>query len=429
MTSILKSFMALYTAVLIMAMGLGLLSTFLSLRLTLEGFSTQTTGLILTAYFIGSAVGTIYCSHLMKRIGHIRSFGVFAALATAMVMLHGYYVSAFAWAALRFFTGIATIGLFMIIESWLNESATPQTRGRVFSIYMVIYFLGSSAAQQLLNLGNVAGQSLFFIIGLLLVSCIIPVAMTRTRHPRLADVRSVGLKTIMKRAPLGLLGCFAAGLTSSAFYTMGPVFCQQLGLTVSQLSSFMMITVLGGLLFQLPLGSLSDRCDRSIVIPVIGGLFAIISGLMILASQHSFGLFMAGASLFGGLMFSIYPVAVARTHDMFEPRDVVTVSSALLLFHGIGSMMGPMISSSVMALLDNPSGFFVYFSAAGMTFTAVSFLLRQNEFARIIPVEDQVDFRIINHTSQIALQIDPHQKNNGTEVAVKKDPLYTQSPV
>ena len=253
--------------------------------------------------------------------------------------------------------------------------------------------------------------------------------MTRTRHPRLADVRSVGLKTIMKRAPLGLIGCFSAGLMSSAFYTMGPVFCQQLNLSVSQLSSFMTITVLGGLLFQWPLGTISDRCDRSIVIPVLGGLFAIISGLMILASQHSFGLFMAGASLFGGLMFSIYPVAVARTHDMFEPRDVVTVSSALLLFHGIGSMMGPMVSSSVMVLLDNPSGFFVYFSATGMMFTAVSFLLRQNEFARIIPVENQVDFRIINHTSQIALQIDPRQKNNVTEVAVKKDHLYTQSPV
>lgn len=144
MTSILRSFTALYVAVLILAMGLGLLATFLSVRLTLQGFSPQVTGLILTAYFMGSVAGTFYCRRLIQRIGHIRSFCAFAALATATVMLHAATASAPAWALLRFFTGLSTIGLFMVIESWLNESAPRLTRGRVFSLYMVIYYLGSS---------------------------------------------------------------------------------------------------------------------------------------------------------------------------------------------------------------------------------------------------------------------------------------------
>ena len=154
MTSILKPFIALYAAMLLVAMSLGLLATFLSLRLTLEGFSTQITGIILTSYFIGSVVGTFYCNRLIRSIGHIRSFSVFAAMATAMVMLHGCYMSAVAWAVFRFFCGIATIGLFMVIESWLNECTPPQTRGRVFSIYMVMCYLGGSVGQQLLNLGR-----------------------------------------------------------------------------------------------------------------------------------------------------------------------------------------------------------------------------------------------------------------------------------
>ena len=406
MTSILKSFVALYAAVLVLAMGLGLLATFLSVRLSLQGFSTQVTGLILTAYFMGSVVGAFYCRHLIQRMGHIRSFSAFAVLATAMVMLHAATNSALAWALLRFFTGLSTIGLFMVIESWLNEGASPQTRGRVFSLYMVIYYLGSSAGQQLLNFGNVSGETLFFVVGLLLLSCIIPVAMTRVRHVSLPDVAPMGLKHIIKRAPLGLIGCFTAGLTSSAFYTMGPVFCQKMNLSVAQLSSFMTIAVLGGLVFQWPVGSISDRFDRSIVIPSLVGLFAIVSGAMILAAQNSFGVFMAGASLFGGLLFSIYPVAVARTHDMFEAKDVVTVSSALLLFYGIGAVIGPMASAAAIESLDSPQGFFVYFSIISVVSAGVGFLLRQKEIAQIIPVEDQGDFMVMNHISPVALQID-----------------------
>ena len=421
MTSILKSFIALYTAMLLLAMSLGLLATFLSLRLTVEGFSTQVTGLILTSYFIGSIIGTFYCRRLIRSVGHIRAFTAFAALATAMVMLHGYYISAVAWGIFRFFCGIATIGLFMVIESWLNECTQSETRGRVFSIYMVMCYLGSSVGQQLLNLGEIKDQTLFFVIGFLLVSCIIPVALTRSIHPEIPKSEPIKLKKILKKAPLGILGCFTAGLMNSSFYTMGPVFCHQINLTVSQLSYFMTITVLGGLLFQWPLGLFSDRFDRSIVIPVSGGIFAVISGLMIMAAQSSFVIFMTATAMFGGWMFTIYPSAVARAHDMFEPEDVINVSSALLLFFGIGAVIGPIASSAVIELLDSPYGFYIYFSGISAISAAFSFYLRQKEIAQIIPVEDQVDFMIMKHTTQMAMQIDPRSEVDEIESELKTE--------
>ena len=415
MKSILKSFIALYASMLLLAMSLGLLATVLSLKLTIEGFSTQMTGMILTSYFIGSVVGAIYCRPLIRSVGHIRAFTAFASLATAMIMLHGFYISAFAWAVFRFFTGIATIGLFMVIESWFNECAQSQTRGRVFSIYMVVCYLGGSVGQQLLNIGDIKDQTLFFVIGFLLVSCIIPIALTRSIHPQMPKTAPVKLKIIIKKAPLGILGCFTAGLTNSSFYTMGPVFCHQTNLSVSQISYFMAITVLGGLLFQWPLGLFSDRFDRSKVIPVLGGVFAVISALMIVASQGTFWVFMAAMAMFGGIMFTIYPAAVARAHDMFEPKDVVNVSSALLLFYGIGSVIGPIAASSLMGLLNTPYGFFVYFSGVSAAFALVSLFLRHKEIIRIIPVEDQVDFMIMKHTTQMALQIDPRSEVDETE--------------
>jgi len=420
MPSILKPFIALYAAMLLVAMSLGLLATFLSLRLSIEGFSTLVTGFILTSYFLGSIVGTFYCSRIIRSVGHIRSFCAFAALATAMIMLHGFYISAVAWAVFRFFCGIATIGLFMVIESWLNECTQSQVRGRVFSIYMVVCYLGNSIGQQFLNIGEVKSQTLFFVIGFLLVSCIIPVALTHSIHPEMRKVEPVKLKNIFQKAPMGMIGCFTAGLLNSSFFTMGPLFCHQINLSVSQISYFMTITVLGGLVLQWPAGSFSDRFDRSVVMPVLGGLFALFSGLMIVAAQYiSFGAFMVATAVFGGFMFTIYPSAVARAHDMFEPKDVVNVSSALLLFYGVGAVIGPIASSAVIELLDSPYGFYLYFSGTSAVFTAVSFFLRQKEIALIIPVEEQVDFMIMKRTSQMAIQIDPRSEFVKTELEIE----------
>jgi MFS family permease len=408
MISILKPFIALYAAMLLVAMSLGLLTTFLSLKLNFEGFSTQVTGVILTCYFIGTIVGNFYCSRIIRKVGHIRAFTAFAALATTMIMLHGCYISAFAWAVFRFVSGVAAIGLYMVIESWLNECAHPRARGRVFSIYMVVNYLGVGIGQQFLNFGETKDDTLFFVIGFLLVSCIIPVALTtHSISPKMARFEPVRLKTIIQKAPLGMIGCFTAGLISSSFYTIGPLFCHQINLSMSQISYFMTITILGGLTLQWPVGTFSDRFDRSLVIPAIGGLFAVTSGVMLLATRSSFGVFIAATALFGGLMFTIYPTAVARVHDMFESKNVVNVSSAILFFYGIGAAIGPIASSSTMTLLDSPHGFYIYFLVISATYALVSLILRQKEITRIIPVEEQVDYMIMKDTSKIAMQIDP----------------------
>ncbi len=415
MPTILKPFIALYAAMLLVAMSLGLLTTFLGLRLTFEGISTQVTGVILTCYFIGIIVGNFYCSRIIRNVGHIRAFTAFAALATAMIMLHGYSISVLAWAVFRFFSGLAAIGLYMVIESWLNECTQPQARGRVFSIYMVVNYLGVGIGQQFLNFGETKDQTLFFVIGFLLVSCIIPVALTRSISPEMVKVEPMGLKFILKKAPMGMVGCFTAGLMTSSFYTIGPLFCHQINLSIPQISYFMTITVLGGLLLQWPMGVFSDRFDRSLVIPVIGGLFALISGAMILAARSPFGVLLAATAVFGGLMFTIYPIAVARVHDMFESNNVVNVSSAILLFFGIGAAIGPTASSTTIALFDSPYGFYIYFLTISAIYSLASLILRQKEIARIIPVEEQVDFMIMKHTSKIAMRIDPRSDVEETE--------------
>jgi MFS family permease len=393
-----------------MMMGLGLLNTFLGFRLSLEGVSTQVTGLVLSAYFVGLVAGTTYCRKMIQNVGHIRAFAAFTAVTTAVVMVHGFYTSPLLWAGLRFVAGISNMGLFMVIESWLNECAEPKFRGRIFSIYMIVTYMGSTVGQQLLNVGDVHSQTLFLVAGVFVVLSTVPVAMTRSIHPKLPKVQQKALKTILKKAPISMLGCFGAGLLHSAFYTMGPVFAHQIQLSVGQISWFMTLTVFGGLMLQWPVGLISDRLDRSLVLPFLGITLAMISLVILVSSQHSLGFLLGTTTLFGGIFFSIYPVAVARAHDIFDAQDVVKVSSVLLLFYGIGAVFGPILSAAVMTLSGTPYGLYFYMIAVSGVYAGVTLLLRRKESVRIVPVDEQVEFVMMETTSDVVMHLDPRME-------------------
>ncbi|WP_024336383.1 MFS transporter [Desulfotignum balticum] len=405
-----RPFIALYSSVVLMMMGLGLLNTFLGFRLSLEGVSTQVTGLVLSSYFVGLVAGTSYCRKIIQNVGHIRAFAAFTAVTAAVVMVHGFYTSPLLWAGLRFVAGVSNMGLFMVIESWLNECAEPKFRGRIFSIYMIVTYMGSTVGQQLLNVGDVRSQTLFLVAGVFVVLSTVPVAMTRSIHPKLPKVQQKALKTILRKAPISMLGCFGAGLLHSAFYTMGPVFAHQIQLSVGQISWFMTLTVFGGLMLQWPVGLISDRLDRSLVLPFLGIILAMISLVILVSTQHSLGLLLGTTTLFGGIFFSIYPVAVARAHDIFDAQDVVKVSSVLLLFYGIGAVFGPILSAAVMTLSGTPYGLYFYMIAVSGVYAGVTLLLRRRESVRIVPVDEQVEFVMMETTSDVAMHLDPRME-------------------
>jgi MFS family permease len=277
----------------------------------------------------------------------------------------------------------------------------------VFSVYMVVTYLGMGIGQLLLNVGDLWSQVSFFVIGMLLALCLVPVAVTGSVSPQLPKTAKFNLGALLKKAPLGLLGCLSAGLINSAFYSMGPVFSHQIGLTVSGTSWFMAVTVFGGLVLQWPVGLLSDRFDRSIVVSTLGFLVAVVCVLVIVAAGKSNTLLFIAMAVYGGLVFTIYPVAVARTHDLFEPKDIVPVSSALLLCYSIGASIGPIGASSLMAASESPSGLFAFASIVSGLYGVFGFYLRKKEKVRVVPVTEQVQFVPMRKTSAVAAALDP----------------------
>ncbi len=413
MVSTLISFGALFTSTLFFLMGGGVLNTQLSLRMTQEGFSTQAIGITLACYFLGLTGGYFLCHRLIQRVGHIRSFAVFAAATTAITILHGFYVSAIFWAILRFINGIIVFGLFMVVESWLNECTQPRTRGRVFSIYMTLTYMGIGIGQQLINFGNGGGQNVFFIAALFFSLSLIPVAVTRSVHPELPQPARYTFKALFQKVPLGMLGCFAAGLISSAFYSMAPVFGTKVGLSVFQLSWFMSTTVIGGFAVQWIVGIVSDRYDRTLILLIIAGLITFFSFVIVMNNGTSYFWFLAEMAIFGGLIFAVYPVAVARANDVFEGKDAVAVCSALLLCYSIGAVFGPILASTVMTLLNTPYGLYVYWAMVAGVFAVITIYLKYKERVTTIPVAEQVNFAPMKNTSSVAMVLDPRTDADG----------------
>jgi MFS family permease len=375
--------------------------------MTLEGFSTQVVGLTMAAYYAGLVLGSFVSRHLIEKVGHIRAFAVFAALATTAALLHGLYVSAVSWGLLRVVTGVMTMGLYMVIESWLNECTAPQSRGRVFSVYMMLSYFGLGAGQLLLNTGDTAGPQLFLISGMLLTLCLVPVAVTRSAQPRLPAPSRFNLAALFSRAPLGFLGCVTAGLITSAFYSMGPVFSHRIGLSTSETAWFMSVTIFGGLVLQWPLGVLSDRFDRTLVLAAVATTVAAAAVAITAATHYRQGWLIPMMGMFGGFIFTLYPVAVARTHDLFPPEDIVAVSSVLLLGYGVGATIGPVAASAAMVASQSPYGLFGFQTGIAALYAGVVLYLRKKEKIKRVPVADQVDFMPMKNTSPVALVMDP----------------------
>jgi len=306
----------------------------------------------------------------------------------------------------------------MVVESWLNECTAAQSRGRIFSIYIVIAYMGIGIGQQLLQFGDVRSQELFFVVGILFSLSLVPVVVTRSVHPELPESERHRFVVLFRKAPIGVLGCITAGLINSAFYSLAPVFSTKIGLTTNEVSWLMTTTVFGGLTLQWLVGTISDRFDRTVILFIMSALISTISIIILINAGTSFVWLLIEMGLFGGFSCTIYPVSVARTYDIFEVKDAVPVSAGLLLSYSIGAIVGPIVASGLMTLIRSPYGLFFYWSLISTIFTTITIYFRRKERIEIIPVKEQVEFVPMKTTSSVAMVLDPRteiESNNPLE--------------
>ena len=344
----LKSSWAILLGFGILMLGDGLQGTLLPVRADLEGFSATLTGLIMSSFYLGFLLGSLLAPKITTRVGHIRVFAAFAALASAAILVHALFVSVPAWIAMRLVSGFCFAGIYIVAESWLNERASNQSRGRLLSLYMVITYVGVGAGQLMLNLAEPREFELFILVSVLISVAVVPLLLSAGNPPRFSDAVRIGLPALLRMTPLGIVSLFAVGLVTATFFALGPVYAQRLGLGIRDISYFMTAAVVGTILLQGPVGALSDYFDRRLVLTVTTALTAVAALLCVPAADVSKLALFVSVGLFGGLAFPLYSLCLAYINDHLEPKQMIAASGALVLVSGLGAVAGPLAFAAIM---------------------------------------------------------------------------------
>lgn len=394
---------SLLAGITLFVLGNGVLGSLLSVRLAQAEVPTLVTGMVMAAYFAGLAFGSATANRLIGSVGHIRAFTALASGYSAAVLAHPIELNSLLWGVLRFGEGFCVAGVFMCTESWLNERASNQTRGRILSLYMIALYLALGAAQFLLAIDTPNGYGLFAFASAIASLALIPVALTRMPVPPVPAVPHLGLAALYRLSPVGVFGSFASGVILGAFYALGPAYAHYVGLNLGDTARFMAAVIFGGLLLQWPIGAFSDRFDRRVVMLVLNGAIALACLGVVLFAGKSFPGLMLSAFVFGALSFVLYPLAVAHANDFAETAGFVAVAGGLILAYSIGSAIGPIAAAALMAAIG-PNGLFAF--AAMTALVAFGFTVWRIRKRPKLP-ETHTPFVALPRTTPASSELDP----------------------
>nr|WP_306266869.1 MFS transporter [Pararhizobium sp. IMCC3301] len=346
-------------AVAMLVFGHGLQSALVPLRAEIEGFGTLAIGASISAYFAGFVIGCLVGPFLILRAGHIRAYAAMVSLASAVALLHPLLIDETAWAVFRFATGFCIATFYIVIESWLNERATNEIRGLIMSTYVVVTLVGIMAGQFAAALGSVEGFTLFIVASIVVSVAVIPIALTTSAQPAPITLVRFRPRQLYNTSPAAFVSALLIGVSAASTWMLAPVFATGRGFDTSFAAIFAAIMIGGGAVAQWPIGRTSDKFDRRLVIVALGIGSAVFCTLLGLVQGDSRWLFLALVFMVGVFTHSTYAIAVAHAFDHSEPDTYVETSSGMLLAFGIGSTIGPLIASFLMATTE-PGALFLF---------------------------------------------------------------------
>ncbi|MCK5515737.1 MAG: MFS transporter [Desulfobulbaceae bacterium] len=422
MLAVISNCWALFLGMGLIMLGNGLQATLLGVRASIEGFGTITTGLIMSGYFLGLIIGCNFVPKMIGRVGHIRTFGALASLASTSILVQALFIDPAVWLAMRLVTGFSYAGLFIVAESWLNEAAENDTRGQLLSFYMLVSLGGTAGGQMLLNLFPPSGFGLFVLVSFMVSLAVVPILLSATRAPQFDVMENVSILQLYRVSPLGVFGVVVTGMSMGAIYGMGAVYATDTGMSVKDVSLFMTTLVMGGFLFQYPLGWLSDRIGRRKVI-----IFCCIGGAAISFSAMNFtseGIaFFAVVATVGGLSMPLYSLCGVHTNDYLTPTQMVAASGTLVLLSATGAAIGSPVTALAMDFFS-PHAFY---GSIGMMLSSIAvFALWRSTQRTDVDAKDRGDF-VVMASSPLSASLTPDINLEEIEAAVDEDAEDIQS--
>ena len=377
-----KKSWALFMGIGIIMIAHGLQIQVMGIRSVIEEFSFINTGIFMSSYFIGYFVGSKTTPKLVSKVGHIRVFAAFASLASLSALIAVIYINPLMWTISRFITGISLVSCYVVCESWLNDRASNKNRGQLLSAYMIVLYAGLAIGMLLLNVSSPTNYEPFILVSILLSLALIPILLTKRKPPKFKKTTSIKIKELFKISPFGSFSMICTGFIFAPIFTLLSVYAITMKLSIFETSLLLVGTMLAGALFQWPIGSLSDKYDRRIIIigssiaasvfavfaVVVSGAGASIPNLFVetTVSFNYFSTTMDKTKLFlfiillSGTTLPLFSLNLALVNDQIPKEKFVAAGGGLNIIFGIGAIAGPIMCSALMNLLG-PNGLFVHF--------------------------------------------------------------------
>ena len=413
----LRPIASLLVGVALLLAGNGLQFTLLPLRGAAEGFSSFALGSIGSFYYLGFVGGCLFAPYLILRAGHIRAFTALVALAVVVGLAYPLAPAVAAWLVFRLVNGFCIAGFYLVIESWLNDHATNETRGLVMSSYVMVNFIAFTAGQLLVTTYPVRAAENFIIAAMLGSLAIVPVALTRSAQPAPITIVSFRPAALFRAAPVGLVGSLMVGVANGAFWGLGPLSAAANGLSVGKVAAFMGAATVAGALAQYPVGRLSDRMDRRLVLlALLIGAAAV--GVLLWLFASGGWLLLTFGFLFGALALPGYSLAAAHAYDKTAGGDMVQTAATVLLANALGAATGPVLASLVMHALG-PRALFL-FTAIIEALLAAYVFYRPTVMA---PVEEKTEFDLATSAPAGVVTGTTPEPDDPSAVMPEPDPL------
>ncbi|SFB81367.1 MFS transporter [Tropicimonas isoalkanivorans] len=402
MLKVISGTWALLFGILLLMVGNGVQATLLGIRGSIEGFSTFSMSIVMSAYFLGFLGGSRMAPELIRRVGHIRVFAALGSMVSAILILYPLVANPVAWTVGRMLMGFCLSAVYVTSESWLNNAVTNDRRGQALSLYLIVQMAGLVAAQGLLLFGDPSGFALFIVPSVLVSVSFAPILLAVQPTPAFETSKPMSLRRLWQSSQLGFVGIFLLGGVFSALYGMASVYGAQAGMAVPEISAFVAAIYLGGMVMQYPIGWLSDRVDRRGLVLAISVLGAVASSLA-MAMDQSFAALLAAAFFIGGAATPLYALLLAYVNDHLDYEEMAGASAGLVFINGVGAVAGPLVTGWIMGVAG-PEGFFLFLAVLCSTLAAYAgWRMTQSE---AVPVDATVSYApVLPTASPVAVEV------------------------
>ena len=357
------SFAALFLSVMLLQLSSGGVGPLDALTGLSVGFTTEQVGFLGSAHFVGFFIGCWWAPRLMGSVGHSRAFATFTAMGAIGLASHVTVTDPYYWAFFRIGSGICVAGCYTVIEAWLQAKVTNETRGRAMGTYRIVDMGASLVAQFMIGaLANMETYIAYNFLTILCCASLLPLTLTTVPQPETPKATRLRPGLAWACSPLGVAAVLVAALSSASFRMVGPIYGQGVGLTPSEIGTFLAAFVAGGAIAQYPTGWLADKYDRRWVMIWLSVAAMLACALTVATAGMGTRSIMIASFFFGLTTFPIYSVATAHAHDFATSDQRVELSAALMFFYAVGAIAAPYTTSSLIARFG-PEALFYFISA------------------------------------------------------------------